>query len=540
MQKVDMLVVDDDARNLLAFESVLADLDVNVIKVGSGTEALAYLLSHDVALILLDVQMPGMSGLETAAYIRQRERSRHVPIIFVTAHHPNDGDVVRGYSIGAVDYLFKPIVDEVLRSKVGVFVELFRQREELRRSEELLREHKLEEARIAWEAERLREQMERERARAHELAETDRRKDEFLAMLGHELRNPLAPMWNTIRLIREQPEPPSVVAALDVMERQLRHLVRLVDDLLDVSRITTGKIELRRAAVSIPQVVEQALVTNHDLLRARGHACEVAVEDEPLWVDGDATRLAQVVANLVQNAAKYTEPNGKIRISAGLEEGRVVLRVRDSGLGLAPEMLESIFDLFVQAHGTLDRAAGGLGIGLTLVRRLVELHGGTIEARSDGLGTGSEFTVRLPRGAPGERRAEKREQRLTGVARARPRRVLVVEDNEDSRDMLQKVLELFGHTVEAANSGTAGLELALRRNAEVALIDIGLPGLDGLSLAREVRAQLPGRRPYLVALTGYGQPGDKRQALEAGFDDYLVKPVEPEQLSKLLDALPAE
>jgi signal transduction histidine kinase len=553
----DILVVDDNPSNLLAIEVALGELHCRIIKAASGREALRYLLEQDVALILLDIQMPTMDGFETARLIRQRERSRHVPIIFITAFSREERDILHGYELGAVDFLFKPIVPEMLRAKASVFVELRRRTAEVMRQAELLREHerkeherRLTEERQRWEGDALRRQMEeerrktaelgqiiaeRERAEAeltrinHQLEEADRRKDEFLAMLSHELRNPLAPMVTSLELLGlDPPESVPQRRALEVIERQLKHLTRLVDDLLDVARVTSGKIELRKAPVDLSASLEQAIATSRPAIRERNHDLLVKLPQEPIRLFADGVRLTQIVSNLLNNAARYTDPGGRIELSAVRDGDEVVIRVIDNGRGIPLELSDRIFDVFFQKLP----GAGGLGLGLTLVRRLVELHGGTVSARSEGEGKGSEFEVRLP--APPDLVVSERTPSDRPPLDLRALRVVVIEDNADIRDMLRTLLELHGCQVRVADNGADGVELVLSAQPDVALVDIAMPELDGYSVARRVSAALGDVRPRLVAMTGYGQDSDRRRSQEAGFDAHLVKPVTQEALLRAL------
>jgi signal transduction histidine kinase/DNA-binding response OmpR family regulator len=722
-EQLEILVVDDAERNLTALEAILSDLDARVVKARSGAEALRCLLRQDFALVLLDVRMPGLNGFETAALIRARDRSRHTPIIFLTAYDRTREQEVEGYALGAVDFLSKPVIPEVLRGKVSVLIDLHRKTEEIRRQEALLRESErreraqlLEQARRRWEQEAMRTEMERERQAAeklhrsnarlrllsdvasdlllHEdlrsfparlfpvimehlavpvclchrvgapgqplkldeqaglsagqleelgrvppeelvflravsserqvvaervdgqaldpllriagltacacfpllaggrvhgaltlgtarlagfepeelavmslladqaaaalerarlvdelrrsaadLREADVRKDEFLAMLGHELRNPLAPVLNAVKLMQQGSAPEPLRRVLEAADRQIGHMTRLLDDLLDVSRIRNGKIELQRGLVELARVVLDAVHATEGVMQERGHAFELELPEEPVVFEGDPVRLTQVVANLLNNAAKYTDRGGHIALRARREGGHVLISVRDDGIGIAPGMLERIFEMFVQGEQTADRVRAGLGLGLTLVRNLVELHGGTVAARSEGPGTGSEFEVRLPAEpavpAPAPRRKDGREERCDGETSprgaGRQLEIVVVEDNADIRDTLKALLELKGHKVEEAIDGRSGVDLILSRCPSVALVDIGLPGIDGYHLARELRARPLSTR--LVAMTGYGRPEDRRLALEAGFDAHLVKPVDFDDLTRLLDEL---
>jgi CheY-like chemotaxis protein/two-component sensor histidine kinase len=361
---------------------------------------------------------------------------------------------------------------------------------------------------------------------------------EFLAMLAHELRNPLAPIRNAVRVMQAgaaagaNPE-----WVTEVIDRQVTHLTRLVDDLLDVSRITSGKIELQLEPVEVADLVARAVESSRQLIEDRGHTLEVVLPEQPLWVQGDAVRLSQVFLNLLNNAAKYTPEGGRIEIAAERDRRQVAIRVRDSGVGIASELLPRVFDLFTQGERALDRADAGLGVGLTLVERLVRRHGGSVAAASDGPGRGSEFVVRLPLLA----RAPARPERPAPEAQAQPaggRRVLVVDDNRDSAETMAVLLRLWGHEARSAEHGEAALAVAQEFRPQAVLLDIGLPQMDGYEVARRLRA-LPGLDGVLlIAMTGYGQDRDRRRARRAGFDHHLVKPVDPEALRRLLALAP--
>ncbi len=384
----------------------------------------------------------------------------------------------------------------------------------------------------------LEEEVVRRKRLAEELAEADRRKDEFLAMLGHELRNPLAPIRTAVHLLRDlDPADPRVPAARDVIERQVGQMARLVDDLLDVSRISRGKITLNLEVVELADVIARAVETSRPHVDARRQKLTVALPPGPVRLRADLTRLAQVVSNLLNNAAKFTGAGGHIGLTVEAGPGQVAIRVRDDGVGMTADLLPRVFDLFTQGDRSLARSEGGLGIGLTLVKNLVEIHGGTVEAHSDGPGKGSEFVVQLPalpEGAgpvaaggkgPPERRASPR------------RRVLVVDDNTDSADSLAVLLKVAGHEVRTAYEGPAALRAAAAFRPEVVLLDIGLPRMDGYAVARRLREEV-GLKAALVALTGYGQDEDRCRSQEAGFDAHLVKPVEPAELLALVATLP--
>jgi signal transduction histidine kinase/ActR/RegA family two-component response regulator len=370
-------------------------------------------------------------------------------------------------------------------------------------------------------------------------AEADRRKDEFLAMLGHELRNPLAAIRNALWVLDEiGAKDERVVRQREVILRQTRHLVCMVDDLLDVSRVTLGKIILKRRAVDLQEMGERCLSELGLAALARSNGLELEVRTEPVIVRGDPVRLEQVLCNLLQNAVKYTPRGGRLSFTVEAAGAEAVVRIRDTGIGISAEALQTIFEPFAQIESSRQRSEGGLGLGLPLVRSLVELHGGRVEAASGGPGQGSEFTIRLPLAA--EEAAPAAFHRPP-PARNRPSEsaaglhVLVVEDNRDGRESLRDLLEIWGYGVTLAESGPEGIEKAFSVRPDVALIDIGLPGLDGNEVARRIRSILGGEAISLIAMTGYGQPEDRRRALQAGFDYYLVKPVDPAVLSQLLD-----
>jgi signal transduction histidine kinase len=521
----NILVVDDDPGNLAAIEVALGSLGLRLVKARSGAEALRFLLEQDFALILLDVAMPGMDGFETAQIIRARERTRYVPIIFVTAFNRDDADILTGYSLGAVDFLFKPIVAEVLRAKASVFVELQQRNAEVRRQAEMLREmerreleRRLEEERQAWEAAALREE--------------SRRKDEFLAVLAHELRNPLSPMVTGLELIKcYDLKHDGVERVRASMERQVHHLIRLVDDLLDVSRISRGKITLRREPLDLGPVIAQAVESTGPVLEERKHELSVEHCPEPLPVMGDPVRLTQVVANLLNNAARYTERGGKLRLSCGVDGNDALIRVADNGRGIPSDMLERIFDMFVQEK---EGGGGGLGLGLTLVKSLVELHGGKVRAFSDGPGRGAEFVVRLPLAAVDLAALSPAEEDDEEDDAGGPLRVVVVEDQTDVREAMRALLAGWGHRVEEAPDGDTGIRRILDLRPDVALIDIAMPGIDGYAVARHIRARLGDASPRLVALTGFGRQEDRERALHAGFDFHLTKPAVPKDLRRAL------
>ena len=699
--RANILIVDDRPDKLLVLETILQDLEQNVVVAQSGDEALKRVLEHDFAVILLDVNMPGMDGLETAAFIRGRQRTAHTPIIFVTAY-ADEIHTARGYSLGAVDYILAPIIPEVLRSKVKVFVQLHRMARQIQRQATervtLAREHaartaaeesilrfsflaqlsevlersmdleargrdlarfvvpflgdlaalimvgehgQIRETQISWidpaqpstpcsvstgriesplfsrlidkvladgRAEtadnpggketflstitfgaaeptvitigfnpaRLVAFPLRARGRTHgvlllsfgpdrrfestdfsfandvagrasvlldnaslykEVRDADGRKNEFLAMLGHELRNPMAPIRYAVQILRKPNlEGQKRLWSLDVIDRQVKQLARLVDDLLDVSRITRGKIELKIGPVDLTQVVSTAVETSRPLIDSLRHELSVNLPGEALRVQGDFSRLTQVLANLLNNAAKYTEPGGRIALELTKSGSEAVFRVRDSGIGILPENIDRIFELFAQVDRKVDRGQGGLGVGLTLVQRLVRLHGGSIEARSEGPGCGTEFIVRLPISEciPANESTVGHADVQTHVI---PFRILVVDDNVDSAEAMAASLRIEGHHAEAAYDGETAIEKAKNSNLDAVLLDIGLPGISGLDVARILRTLPQTQHALLIALSGYGQQEDRQRSLEAGLDHHLTKPVDPRTLSSLLVSL---
>jgi PAS domain S-box-containing protein len=368
-----------------------------------------------------------------------------------------------------------------------------------------------------------------------ELKQADRRKEDFLAMLAHELRNPLAPVRNCLQILRLRSGPDATSEqARAMMERQVQHLVRLVDDLLDLSRIMRGKIELRREPIELGAVIGRAIEIAHPVIDAHGQELLTSLPPAPLWLLADPVRLSQVFANLLNNAAKFTERAGRIWLTAAPEGDDLVLRIRDTGIGIAPDLLPRVFDLFVQVDQSIARSRGGLGIGLTLVKSLVEMHGGRVRAFSDGLGKGSEFEVRLPRLTGTELRARQAESSPAAAASFPRRRVLVVDDNVDAAISLAMLLRMLGHEVEEAHDGPSALRAAATWRPEIVLLDIGLPEMSGYEVARSLRATAEGKALVLAAMTGYGQPEDRRRSLDAGFDQHLTKPVDLAALEELL------
>jgi PAS domain S-box-containing protein len=374
---------------------------------------------------------------------------------------------------------------------------------------------------------------------AADLSEADHRKSEFLATLAHELRNPLAPIRTGLDLLRMAPRDPEAAGRVHaMMDRQLGHLIHLVDDLLDIARITRGRIELKKEAVDLATIVHMALETSAALIESHGHRLEVELPEEPLPLEADVTRMVQVLSNLLNNAAKYTPSGGRVTLAAWREDGHAVVAVSDSGIGIPPDAIGSVFEMFTQVRGSLDRAQGGLGIGLSLVRRLVELHGGRVSAFSAGRGQGSTFTVRLPLhpGSPHARAAGEEDGAGARPRAPAPLRVLVVDDNPDAADSLVALLQALGHTTWVARDGPQGLQTALEVRPDLVLLDIGLPGMSGYDVARAIRRHQGLRQVVLIALTGWGAHSDQQQSHEAGFDQHITKPVSMEALEQALAA----
>jgi PAS domain S-box-containing protein len=758
---VNILLVDDNPANRLALEVVLQPLGQHLVQAQSGEEAVRLVLEDDFAVILLDIRLGGMDGFEVAQRIRSQPRSQHTPIIFITAYEGEDFSPAQAYSLGAVDYLVKPLVPEILRAKVDVFVKLYQRTEQVRQlqrhqsendalrrfraiiehswdavalidsqgviryaspstarilgyaaeefighnifdlmhSEDLQRTQALfaqllaqpgesitavyrfrhqdgswrwlegtgtnllsepsvqaivgnyrditerreieqlraelaaivessEDAIIggdlqgiitSWNkgAERLygyaaaeivgepiarvhppeqpdelpnllerlcrgepiepyqtvrvrkdgsrvdvsvsvspikdregrvvgtakidrdirpQKRLEEElRRHAEEQEEAGRQKDQFLAMLAHELRNPLSPLLTGLHLLRlPQTTPDMRLQTQKMMERQLRHLVHLVDDLLDVSRVLRDKVRLRKERLDLGKLARTATEDRRPLLEQAGLTLLLDTPEKPVWVLGDATRLTQILNNLLDNAVKFAGGGREVtvRVTADEEQARAVLSVSDDGTGIRPELLPRLFTPFAQADRSLDRSRGGLGLGLALVKGLAELHGGSVEAMSEGTGRGADFIVRLP--------LEQEPAALSAMpATPRPRgkrwRILVIEDNPDVANSLRILLELLGHDVRVAYTGPDGVEAAKKWQPDIVLCDIGLPGLDGYGVARELRRYPKTAHIRLLALTGYGQEDDRRRSREAGFEHHLVKPADPEELQRLLD-----
>ncbi len=483
-----------------------------VLEAGDGTTALA-LAERLPDVMVLDIRLPDIDGFEVCRRIRANPKTARIKILHTSATFVTLDKKIQGLEMGADGYLAQPFEVQELVATVQSLVRLSSAEHDLR-------------------------------DRADELVEEARRKDEFLAMLAHELRNPLSAISAALPLLAQrEPVNEKEARARDIVDRQVRHLGKLVDDLLDVARVTRGRIELHPRSVDLTALLQRVVGAARDAkTNPRGQTLALDLPNTSLHVYGDPTRLEQVFANLIDNASKYTDSGGSIRLSVSKlssgAEGRVRVLVRDTGIGISQDTLPTIFGLFSQAAVAIDRSRGGLGIGLTLARTLVELHGGRISAKSEGLGEGSQFEVDLPLMAIEQPRATPERPR-DGRSASDPvsRRILLVEDNVDARQGLVDLWETWGHVVSTAGDGIEGVRRALAERPEIAFIDIGLPELDGYEVARRIRAEPGGDDFLLVALTGYGSPEQKARSLEAGFDHHLVKPVDPKRVQKLLEDL---
>jgi signal transduction histidine kinase len=498
-----VLLIEDNPGDARLIEEMLRgshDTRFRLECVEHLTSGLERLAAGGVAAVLLDLSLPESQGLDS--FHRVHTHFPAIPVVVLTGFDDEELGNLAVQS-GAQDYLVKGQVDGQSLGRA---------------------------LRYAMERGRIEEEL---RQRVEQLAEMDRRKDEFLATLAHELRNPLAPLRNSLQLLRMSGGPGGAQIH-EMMERQINHMVRLIDDLLEISRITRGKIELHKEHVDLATVVHNAVETSRPLLDAARHHLTITLPSEPLLLEADSVRLAQVFTNLLNNAAKYTEEAGQIVLTARREGDEAVVSVRDNGLGIPAAMLPRVFEMFAQVDRTLKRAQGGLGIGLTLARTLVQMHGGSISVQSGGPDQGSEFTVRLPLTAkqpPGSESLRGSSQPRTQLS---PQRVLVVDDNRDAADSLSMVLRFLGADTRVVYDGLSALEILRTYRPAVVLMDIGMPGIDGHEVARRVRQEPEGRGVVLVALTGWGQEEDRRRSKAAGFDHHLVKPVHADALQALL------
>jgi signal transduction histidine kinase len=556
-QQVDILLVDDHEENLLALEAILTEPSYNLVRAHSGREALREVLRRDFALILLDVAMPDLDGYETASLIRQRDRSRHTPIIFLTANYRSDTHVMSGYSAGAVDYIFKPFSSEVLRSKVAVFVDLYVKREALKRQAEALqhahdeledrvlaRTHELATANAAlraeiaertrMERERL-ELLKREQAARVQAEAVNRMKDEFLATLSHELRTPLNAILGWSHLLTSGKADASMTErALGVIRNNAMAQSQLIEDILDVSRIIGGKLRLNLVPVQMREVIEAALDSVSPAAEAKGlHIVRELDDVEPIL--GDRDRLQQIVWNLLSNAVKFTPRDGAVTVGLRRRDADVEICVQDTGIGISSEFLPYVFDRFTQADGSATRRHGGLGLGMAIVRHLVELHGGTVGVSSDGENLGATFVLTLPirvgtvaaAGQADTQDAFPADDDLGPLPNLHGVSVLVVDDEADARQFVCTLLEKHGARATAAGSAAEAVETLARLRPDVLVSDIAMPGEDGYDLIRQIRRRQPhdGGRTPAVALTAYVRLQDEAAALRAGYDRHIRKPV---------------
>jgi signal transduction histidine kinase len=527
----DILVVDDNDTNLIAIEAALLPLGRKMVLARSGVEALARLLEQDFALIILDVAMPGMDGFETARLVRSRARNRATPIIFITGLSWQDEEILKGYELGAFDFLMKPIRSEVLRAKATVFIELQQRTHELQQKAEELRQEQARNHERDLTMQRKRFEAEVLEAKMAQMVEVDRRKDEFLAILAHELRNPLQPLQTAVELMEHHPTEPVPERVRGIIQRQVHHIGRLVDDLLDVARFQTGKLDLRREPIVLADVVNEAVSDSRPSAEARKHTLTVEGDGKSPVVFGDSLRLVQVLTNLVSNAIKYTNPGGRIGIEWGTQDDETYVRVSDNGRGIPAALLPRIFDMFVQERTTPD-GKGGLGLGLGLVKRLVELHQGSVHASSDGADKGSTFEVRLPL-ADADTLAKFHPPVEQSGPTERPLRAVVCDDAADLRELVADLLRMKGHEVTVVEDGPSAVRVITTEKPDVALIDIGLPDMDGYEVARTLRRDMT-HRVRLIAMTGYGQATDRATALQAGFDAHIVKPASADKIMRAL------
>ncbi|HSC88803.1 MAG TPA: response regulator [Polyangiaceae bacterium] len=522
---IDILLVDDQARNLDALEAILAQPEYRLLRALDADTALRLLLEHEVAAIVLDIQMPSVSGLELARMIKTTKRFRETPIVFLTAFQVDDRQLAEGYGVGAVDYLTKPIHPQILRQKIAVFAELFRRTRALAELNATLEQ-------------RVKERTEELSRSEAELRRAAEQKDEFLAVLAHELRNPLAPLRMGLDLVMaERAYTSSVARTLGTMDRQLRHMVRLIDDLLDISRLSRGALELRTEPVDLGALILDTVEAYRPLLEAKSQNLELSL-GAGVERSVDSTRIAQLLGNLLHNANKFTTEGGNIRVELAEMDDVAVLSVLDDGIGLPPGSEEQAFQMFARIARADHAAQPGLGIGLALARRLATMHGGSLVAERRQEGAGTAFRLKLP-ADPATQCSQPTFPPVSSARSNASRRVLVIEDNDDVASTLADWLQAKGHDVEVATDGPGGIAKAAEMHPEIILCDLGLPGLSGLEVCRRLRTLPTAERPVIVALTGWGRQADREQTRASGFDHHLVKPIDPGALLELLEEIPS-
>jgi signal transduction histidine kinase len=521
-------------------ETILDDPDYRLVRAESADQALLALVAGQYALLILDIRMPGMTGFELAEIIKQRKKTAQVPIIFLTAYYSEDQHILEGYGSGAVDYLHKPINPQILRSKVAVFAELHRKSRDVEMANRALLVEVAERRNAEDQLRELNETLEQRVAeRTEDLRQAGRLKDEFLAMLGHELRNPLAAISNAMQVIHaSRDDADRTTRAIVLVDRQSKNLCRIVDDLLDVARVTRGRVDLRKEALDLTQVVRHAVDVIQPMLRGKEELEIMVRAPGALRVHADQTRLEQSLGNVLLNAIKYTQVDRRIKIIVERIGTEAVIAVSDNGIGIAPEMLARIFELFTQADRSLDRAQGGLGIGLFICRQLIGLHGGTISAASEGVGRGAVFSIRLPllQEATAEEQSLEQYRMAAGGSGTRlGKRVLIVDDNVDSAVTLSWLLADHGYSAHVAHDGMRALQVAQDLRPDILVLDIGLPGIDGHELARRLRAQ-GFSSALMVAISGYARESDIEASLASGFNVHFAKPVDLDKLMATLAA----
>ncbi|MEC4717874.1 response regulator [Noviherbaspirillum sp. CPCC 100848] len=494
-----ILNVDDTDAARYAKSRILSRAGFRVIEAATGAEAISKAMGEKPALVLLDVKLPDINGFEVCRRLKNNTDTKTILVLQTSASYIGTSDKIRALEGGADNYLFEPIEPEELVANVRALLRLSHVERELR--------------------------------------EVDRRKDEFLAVLAHELRNPLGPIRNAVELMRglDPNDREAHENAHQTILRQTEHMVRLVDDLLDVARISQGKLSLQKQPVELRGIIDAAIETARPMIEGRRHKLSAELPKDEIWIDGDGVRLSQTICNVLNNAAKFTGQGGEIALSAEKRDGVVCIQVRDNGIGIPPDELDAIFSMFAQAGHSADRVKDGLGIGLSLSKTLVELHNGSIAAYSEGVGQGSRFEICLPllAAAPAAPQA--------ATAEVDPRklayRILVVDDNHDAAEIISELLRISGHEVMTVHTGKDALAMAASFLPDIAILDLGLPDMDGTTVAAKLRQMPEASKASLIALTGYGKPADIERTQAAGFDDHLVKPVKFDHLMETIARL---